>query len=680
MFSVNHRRRSSSVTRHGRRMPRLEQLEARTLLTSWVGQIGGLGYDSVQSRAIMDTAGNMYIGGAFTGIADFDPTSSGVMNLTSAGGEDAYLAKYSSGGSLLWARRFGGSLGDTTSSVRLDATEGSLYVTGNFRGSADFTGDNVTDLTSTGAADVFVLKLDPASGSTVWQKAVGGGSNDYGTDIAAADGYVYITGGFTNTVDFNPGAGVNSLTAAGKGKFRSPDGFVLKLNESGSYVTAWQVGGEGTDSIRNVVVEGEVVYVSGGFSGKADFDPTAGTQFRTSNGYNDAFFAKYTTSVASVTLNWVQVIGGPGADGDDWYLGSDVGSLYLTGQITETVDFDPGPGTFNLTTAGSADAIVAKYAKANGSLVWARSFGGTGDDSARIQSVVNPADGSVYVGLAFSNTVDFNGPAAPGGELTSAGGWDGGLLKLDASGNYLNAWRMGSAVGDGGAKPVGIIGSTVYVAGRFEGIADFPTGGTLTSYGSADGFLMALDEATPPLSPLLAAALPANSVDQSLAVSQHEPIVAEAQRRWEVAGVNTAALSGLNVQVRNLGGTTLGLASGNTIVLDDNAAGWGWFVDSTPISSSEFLRRGNQGEQNRMDLLTVVMHELGHLLQQDHDADGVMAATLVAGVRNTSLVNEDSQVVDAVFSQFNEPHANNFLSAFPDERRWLHRPRLQRRR
>ena len=144
--------------------------------------------------------------------------------------------------------------------------------------------------------------------------------------------------------------------------------------------------------------------------------------------------------------------------------------------------------------------------------------------------------------------------------------------------------------------------------------------------------------------------------------------------------LDTSGLGNVQVQVVNLGGTTPGLASGNTIWLDDNAAGRGWFIDTTRADSSEFFRPGNQGEQNPMDLLTVVTHELGHLLQQDHDDEGVMAATLVAGVRNIGLMNEDTQMVDAVFSQFHESEANDFLSALPDEHWVSHRPRPQRRR
>jgi hypothetical protein len=59
---------------------------------------------------------------------------------------------------------------------------------------------------------------------------------------------------------------------------------------------------------------------------------------------------------------------------------------------------------------------------------------------------------------------------------------------------------------------------------------------------------------------------------------------------------------------------SLGQQQGHTITLDINAAGWGWFVDPTPRDDSEITTAGNQGEQHHMDLLTVLEHELGHIL------------------------------------------------------------------
>ena len=122
---------------------------------------------------------------------------------------------------------------------------------------------------------------------------------------------------------------------------------------------------------------------------------------------------------------------------------------------------------------------------------------------------------------------------------------------------------------------------------------------------------------------------------ESLRADQVQPLLTEALARWQAAGVDTSALNGIDVRVADLGGLTLGEAADGVIWLDDNAAGWGWFVDRTPRNDSEFTRRGNQGEQNRMDLLTVLTHEVGHLLGYDHEAGGVMQETLAAGTRPT---------------------------------------------
>jgi hypothetical protein len=102
-------------------------------------------------------------------------------------------------------------------------------------------------------------------------------------------------------------------------------------------------------------------------------------------------------------------------------------------------------------------------------------------------------------------------------------------------------------------------------------------------------------------------------------------------------------------EIRDLPGDYLGFASGNTIYLDYNAAGWGWFVDLTPKDDSEFHRSGNQGEQDRMDLLSVVMHELGHFAGHDHSDDSVMSPELEAGKRNLFSDDDYESLTDHFF-------------------------------
>jgi hypothetical protein len=152
--------------------------------------------------------------------------------------------------------------------------------------------------------------------------------------------------------------------------------------------------------------------------------------------------------------------------------------------------------------------------------------------------------------------------------------------------------------------------------------------------GSGEEVFFALVE--PPASLTAASTFSGQPSTQLLTQTTVQPILAEALARWAAAGVDVSALSGIDVRIADLGGTTLGLASGSTIWLDDNAAGWGWFVDPTPSNDSEFTTPGNQGEQNRMDLLTALEHELGHLLGYPHGDSGLMGDALAAGVRLTT--------------------------------------------
>ena len=125
----------------------------------------------------------------------------------------------------------------------------------------------------------------------------------------------------------------------------------------------------------------------------------------------------------------------------------------------------------------------------------------------------------------------------------------------------------------------------------------------------------------------------AGAKGESLTALAAAPLLAEALARWQAAGVDTSGLITTAIRIADLPGATLGLASGNTIWLDADAAGRGWFVDPTPADDAEFATPGDQGEQHRIDLLTGLMHEIGHLLGRDHEAGGVMAESLAAGER-----------------------------------------------
>lgn len=103
------------------------------------------------------------------------------------------------------------------------------------------------------------------------------------------------------------------------------------------------------------------------------------------------------------------------------------GNVYVTGVFQGTVDFDTGPSTYNLTSAGDKDVFVAKYS-ATGTLVWAISLGGTGTDTGN--GIAVSSSGNVYVVGGFSNTATFGSGSATV-SLTSAGSTDAFVAKLD---------------------------------------------------------------------------------------------------------------------------------------------------------------------------------------------------------------------------------------------------------
>ena len=443
----------------------------------WAGSIGGSSYD-LGADITTDAAGNVYSIGAIQGLAiDLDPGPLGSF-VNANGGYDTYIHKVDANGYLAWAKTFGGTQNDVGLSIALDA-DGNILATGHFFGTTDFDpGAGVTELTSNGARDVFILKLN-ANGDFLWARSFGASNDDYGHAIATdANGNIYTTGKFKGTVDLDPGVGTVEFTSAG-----NDDIFIQKFDANGDLLWVNTIGGVGNDRGLALTTDASGnVYTTGTFIGTIDFDPgvavldlsTGGTGF-------DIFIQKLDTDG---NLVWAKVMGG-----SNWDFGHAIATdanenVYTTGYFHFTVDFDPGVGTANLTSHGEADIFVQKL-DANGDFVWAKSMGSASGDSYG-NSIGVDASGNVYTVGEFYGTTDFD-PGAGTMNLSSSGFSDIFYQKLDANGDFVWATKFGASSIDLGQGITVDASGNICATGYFGSTVDFDPGAGTTNLTAIGG-------------------------------------------------------------------------------------------------------------------------------------------------------------------------------------------------
>lgn len=453
------------------------------LVLGYAGAFSGGGFGRGWSMAL-DSAGNRVISGDFYDSQDCDP-GPGTFNLTSGGSPGAFVCKLDPSGSLLWAAALGGDAHGQD--VAIDSAD-NVYVTGEFYGTGDFDpGPGVLNLSDSGGRNTYICKLDTA-GALVWGVSVGGAGQSIAIDGA---GNVYVTGYFAGTSDFDPGAGVFNLTSAGSG-----DVFACKLSSSGEFQWAVRIGGSEGDHGYDVAVDGAGnVHLTGRFADTVDFNPGSGT-FTLSAGANECVFVcKLDTSGL---FQWARSLRDVGSDNGLGIAVDATGNSYSTGYFQGTADFDPGAGTFNLTSAGSPDAFLWKL-DAAGAFLWARQLGGSETD-AGYSPVLDWAN-NVYLVGSFEDRMDFD-PGPGFEEAVSAGRSDAFVWKLDESGELVWAGTMGGGNIDEifgcAIDPAG----NLHITGSFRASGDYDPGPgnfELVNAGSGDVSIIKLEPQSLPL-------------------------------------------------------------------------------------------------------------------------------------------------------------------------------------
>ncbi|CAN5464291.1 SBBP repeat-containing protein [soil metagenome] len=288
----------------------------------WSKQIGGPG-DEDPSTLIVDGA-TIYLAGSY---AQTFTDGTVTYPATISNSQDIFFAKYDTSGTCINAVKFGGTQPDRASSLSVNGS--SIYMAGYFAGSNVAFGS--TNLTSLGANDAFVAKLDP-SGTVIWAKSAGKQSNDQALGVTQdGSGNCFLGGIFYGTnVVFGPGVTMSESQGYG-------DGFVVKYNGStGAAVWARKVSGPFPDMITSVSADllGSV-YVTGYFNNTAVLSSTVTpTASLATLGGKDVFAAKYS---GNGSLMWSVTMGSTNDDIGKVIICDNTGHVNISGNFYGTV-------------------------------------------------------------------------------------------------------------------------------------------------------------------------------------------------------------------------------------------------------------------------------------------------------------------------------------------------------
>lgn len=255
----------------------------------WNISIGSAGDD--ETRAItIDHHDNILVTGIFGDKVNFNPL--GTANTVDGGGGSGFLAKYTPAGILTWVQPIAGAITNANLNICVDA-DNNAYVNGPFTGKLTF---GTTALNRSGAQDLFVAKY-AGNGTFQWVKDIGGtgSSSIYNYGIAVSqDNFLYFSGYFNGTIDFNPSPTAKA-TVSDHGQ---RDLFLAKFDTDGNYKWAFSAGNPNCNNTlgRWVDIDGnnDVILV-GSFCSTVNFDASGCTTYNLTaqSTARDSFMAKY---------------------------------------------------------------------------------------------------------------------------------------------------------------------------------------------------------------------------------------------------------------------------------------------------------------------------------------------------------------------------------------------------
>lgn len=346
-------------------------------------------------------------------------------------------------------------------------------------------GTGEATLLSAGSEDIYVQKLD-AQGNLLWAHVFGSNASDYPTALVTdASGNIYMTGWYTGTLDFDPGAASFELSDFDSNKF------LLKLDSNGDFLWVKSLGD--AQDVKDIHIDNENdLYLVGEFSGATDFDPGPDTHEITTDALDGSYIQKLNSEGGFM---WANAYGNTGSNTIKSVDTDAFGNVYVAGRFQGTVDFDTSEGEAILETESTIDlnAYVLKLDR-SGAFEWVKRFGGLATSPVAI--TVN--DAQLCVVGQHNGTGDFD-PSDEEFILSTDLGTEGMFsLKLDSEGTFEWARHLSSPSYIESRAAVMDSYGKLYVAGNFSSTVNFATSEELeisSQNDTPDIFLLQYDAA-----------------------------------------------------------------------------------------------------------------------------------------------------------------------------------------
>jgi len=392
---------------------------------TWATYYGGSAAEDSWDVAL-DKEGNIFIAGGTESTNNI--ATPGAYKTYLSGTSDAFIAKFSALGALIWATYYGGDGDDGATAIICDSA-GNAYVTGNTLSSDSIATPGAYQ---SNGGNMFLSKFSSA-GVLLWGTYYGG-SGEETTNSITIDSMdnVYITGSTADTDSIATAGAYQSSYGGGE-----EDAFIAKFTSSGAILWATYYGGSGDDGSGGICSDqaGNIYIV--GLTDSRDSIATPGayqTVCNFGNPYNfsgdpDAFLAKFSDSG---TIIWATYYGVNGITRARGVTADNLGNVYMAGTTTST-DSIATPGAYQYVYNGGGDAFIAEFSNA-GALLWGTYFGGIeaeygldiaydGMGNFYLLGTTNSAKGiatyNAYDTTFYGDTAYFIGPTGPDTGITT---------------------------------------------------------------------------------------------------------------------------------------------------------------------------------------------------------------------------------------------------------------------